>query len=82
LTMGTILPSVFLSGYVFSVDSMPWLFGYMSQLVPATWLIDAARTVILRGGGWAELWRHSLVLWSMALTMLAFATFKFRKQLT
>jgi ABC-2 type transport system permease protein len=81
LTMGTILPSVFLSGYVFSVDSMPWVFRYLSQFVPATWLIDAARTVILRGGGWGELWRHSLVLWSMALAMLVVGTFKFRKQL-
>jgi ABC-2 type transport system permease protein len=82
LTMGTVLPSVFLSGYVFSIDSMPWLFGYVSQVVPATWLIDAARTVILRGGGWGELWRHSLVLWIMAVAMLALGSFKFRKQLT
>jgi ABC-2 type transport system permease protein len=81
LTMGTILPSVFLSGYVFSTDSMPWLFGHLSQFVPATWLIDAARSVILRGGGWSELWQHSLVLWSMALAMLVFGTFKFRRQL-
>ena len=61
---------------------MPWPFGYLSQVVPATWLIDAARGVILRGGGWGDLWRHGLVLWTMALAMLAFGTFKFRKQLT
>jgi ABC-2 type transport system permease protein len=81
LTMGTLLPSMFLSGYVFTTDSMPEVFGYVSQILPATWLIDAARTVILRGGGWAELWQHSLVLWAMALAMLAFGTWKFRKQL-
>jgi ABC-2 type transport system permease protein len=82
LTMGTILPSVFLSGYVFSIDSMPWPFPYVSQVVPAAWLIDAARGVILRGVGWGDLWRHGLVLWTMALAMLAFGSFKFRKQLT
>jgi ABC-2 type transport system permease protein len=81
LTMGTILPSVFLSGYVFSTDSMPWFFGYLSQFVPATWLIDAARGVILRGAGWGELWPHTLALWSMAVAMLVFGTIKFRKQL-
>jgi ABC-2 type transport system permease protein len=81
LTMGTLLPSVFLSGYVFSTDSMPWVFGYLAQFIPTTWLIDAARCVILRGGGWAELWQHSLVLWSMAVAMLLFGTFRFRKQL-
>src|ERR1051326_775319 len=82
LTMGTILPSVFLSCYVCSIDSMPKFFGYVAQFVPATWLIDAARTVILRGGGWHELGWHALVLWVMAAATLAFGTFKFRKQLT
>ncbi len=81
LTMGTILPSVFLSGYVFSTDSMPWFFGYVSKVVPATWLIDAARGVILRGAGWGELWQHALVLWTMAVAMLVVGTIKFRKQL-
>jgi ABC-2 type transport system permease protein len=80
LVMGTMLPSVFLSGYVFPVESMPAVFGYAARLVPTTWLIDAARCVILRGGGWAELWPHAVVLWAMALGMLAFTAVKFRKR--
>ena len=80
LTIGTILPSVFLSGYVFPADSMPVFFSYLSQVIPTTWLIDAARGVILRGAGWAELWRHSLVLWGMALAMVVACGFRFRKQ--
>jgi ABC-2 type transport system permease protein len=34
----------------------------VAQIFPTTWLIDAARGVILRGAGWAELWVHSVVL--------------------
>jgi ABC-2 type transport system permease protein len=79
MAMGTILPAVFLSGYVFPADSMPTFFGYLSKLVPATWLIDAARGVILRGAGQADLWRHALVLWAMALATLAFSSLKFHK---
>jgi ABC-2 type transport system permease protein len=82
MAMGTILPSVFLSGYVFPMDSMPAFFRCLGQLVPATWLIDAARGVILRGAGHAELWRHALVLWTMALVSLTFSSLRFRKQLT
>ncbi len=81
LTMGTLLPSIFLSGYVFPLDSMPWFFWYIAQLVPTTWMIDAARGVILRGAGWQELRLHSVVLWGMALGMLALSTLKFRKRL-
>jgi ABC-2 type transport system permease protein len=80
MAMGTILPSVFLSGYVFPADSMPAFFRYLGDLVPATWLIDAARGVILRGAGQADLWPHALVLWAMALAILARCSLKFRKQ--
>jgi ABC-2 type transport system permease protein len=82
MTMGTLLPSIFLSGYVFPLDSMPWFFRWLSQVIPTTWLIDAARGVILRGAGWAELWPHATVLWAMAAIMLVLSTLRFHKQLT
>jgi ABC-2 type transport system permease protein len=81
LTFGTLLPSIFLSGYVFPLDSMPEFFRRVADFIPSTWLIDASRSVILRGGGWSELWLHSLVLWAMALGIILFSTLKFRKQL-
>jgi ABC-2 type transport system permease protein len=82
MTMGTVLPAVFLSGYVFPYTSMPTVFRGVANLVPATWLIDAARCVILRGGGWPELWHHSLVLWLMAVATLTASALRFRKRLT
>jgi ABC-2 type transport system permease protein len=81
MAMGTVLPSIFLSGYVFPTDSMPRFFWYVSQAIPTTWLIDAARGVILRGAGWSELWLHAVVLWGMALGVIAFSTLRFRKRL-
>ena len=82
LSMGTMMPSIFLSGYVFPLDSMPAPFYYLALAIPTTWMIDAARGVILRGAGWEELRMHSLVLWSMALGILIFSTLKFRKRLS
>ena len=81
MAMGTVIPSIFLSGYVFPLDSMPLFFRYVAQLLPTTWLIDAARGVILRGAGWAELWLHGVVLSLMAVLMLVAAGLKFRKTL-
>jgi ABC-2 type transport system permease protein len=81
MAMGTMMPSIFLSGYVFPLDSMPRFFWYVAQVFPTTWLIDASRGVILRGAGWAELRTHAVVLWSMAVTVLAFSILKFRKRL-
>lgn len=79
--IGTVLPSIFLSGYVFPVDSMPAFFYYLAQFIPTTWMIDASRGVILRGGGWQELGQHALVLWIMAIVTLILSSMKFRKQL-
>jgi ABC-2 type transport system permease protein len=80
MAMATVIPSIFLSGYVFPLDSMPRPFWCLSQLIPTTWLIDAARGVILRGAGWPELWKHVLVLGSMAIAMLLLSTQRFRKR--
>jgi ABC-2 type transport system permease protein len=60
---------------------MPVFFRYVAQALPTTWLIDAARGVILRGAGWGELWPHFLVLWAMAILMLLVSMLKFHKRL-
>jgi ABC-2 type transport system permease protein len=82
MVIGTVMPCIFLSGYIFPVDSMPWIFRQASYILPTTWQVDAARGVILRGAGWAELWPHCLALWVMALVLLTLATLKFQKRLT
>jgi ABC-2 type transport system permease protein len=81
IAMGTFLPSIFLSGYVFPIDSMPWPLPYVAFFFHTTWMIDASRSVILRGGGWAELWQHAAVLWTMATVALVFGSFQLRKRL-
>lgn len=82
LSMGTVIPSIFLSGYVFPVESMPPFFWYLAYCIPTTWMIDASRGVILRGAGWTELRDHSLVLAGMAIGLLTMATTQFHKRLT
>lgn len=82
MAMGTVIPSIFLSGYIFPTDSMPIPFWILSQLIPTTWMVDASRGVILRGAGWAELGRNAVILWTMAVLSLSVSTKRFRKQLT
>ncbi len=82
LVMGTVMPSIFLSGYVFPVDSMPWVFQQIALAVPTTWLIDASRGVILRGAGWRDLWPHAAVLWTMAAVVLTISALRFHKKVS
>ncbi|MCC6708234.1 MAG: ABC transporter permease [Gammaproteobacteria bacterium] len=81
LGMMSILPSIFLSGYIFPRDTMPLLFYGMSYLVPATYMVDIARGVILRGAGLAELWGDALVLAVMGLVILLLAARRFQRMI-
>lgn len=81
LGMMTILPSIFLSGYIFPRDTMPTLFYLISYLVPATYMVDIARGVILRGAGLAELWSNALVLFLFGVVVLLLAARRFTRMI-
>jgi ABC-2 type transport system permease protein len=78
-SMSIMLPTIFLSGYVFPRDNMPLLFYWMSHAVPATYMIDTFRGIILRGAGFVELWTNALVLFLMGVAVLLIAAKRFGK---
>lgn len=80
--MGSVLPCVFLSGYIFPTESMPWILQPISKILPTTWMIDAARGIILRGAGWKELWFNACILTIMALIVIILAAIQFKKRAT
>ena len=79
LSMGTILPSVFLSGYIFLIENMPLPFQWISQLIPATYYIRILRGIVLRGAGMADLWREALILTLMGCGAILLAARLFVK---
>lgn len=79
MTFGTLLPSIFLSGYIFPIDSMPVFFQWVSKLIPATYLIEVSRGIILRGAGLRELWTQAIVLTCMGVFLILVSTLRFRR---
>jgi ABC-2 type transport system permease protein len=80
LSMGTILPSVFLSGYIFLIENMPPFFKGISRLIPATYYIQILRGIVLRGAGIRELWAEAMVLTVMGCGSTLLAARLFVKQ--
>jgi ABC-2 type transport system permease protein len=78
-SMTLMLPSIFLSEYVFPRETMPLIFYGMSYLVPATYMIDIFRGIILRGAGLAQLWPQALALVVMGVTVLLIAARRFSR---
>jgi ABC-2 type transport system permease protein len=80
-SMGIMLPSIFLSGYIFPLDNMPWIFYLMSFFVPATYMMQISRGIILRGAGFGDLWINAVVLLAMGVAALLVAARNFKKMI-
>jgi len=79
--VGTMLPTMLLSGFIFPIESMPWPLRAISTVVPARWFVLVARSIMLKGVGLSYLWRPSLVLLAMALVLLTASTRAFHERL-
>ncbi|HTO72351.1 MAG TPA: ABC transporter permease [Gemmatimonadales bacterium] len=79
--VGTMLPTMLLSGFIFPIESMPTILQWVSQIVPARWFVSIARGIMLKGIGLSYLWRETLVLAGMALFLLVMSARSFRVRL-
>jgi ABC-2 type transport system permease protein len=80
--IGTMLPTMLLSGFIFPLESMPVPLQIVSNIVPARWFVEIARSIMLKGIGLDYLWRETLVLVGMATVLLLIATRSFSERLT
>jgi ABC-2 type transport system permease protein len=80
-TMSSMLPSMLLSGFIFPIENMPLPLRVISNLVPARYLVDALRGVLLRGNGFGELWHDTLALAIFAAFVITVATKRFKREL-
>jgi ABC-2 type transport system permease protein len=79
--VGTMLPTMLLSGFIFPLESLPWPLQAVSFIVPARWFVTVARSIMLKGVGLAYLWRETAVLLAMAVALLTLSTFSFKERL-
>jgi ABC-2 type transport system permease protein len=79
--MGTQLPSVMLSGFIFPISSMPQKAQWLTYIIPATHFIKILRAIFLKGSGFSLLWQPSLILFVIGLSMLLLCSARFKKEL-
>lgn len=79
--LGTMLPTMILSGFIFPVESMPLPLQVLSNIVPAKWFVIIARGIMLKGIGLEYLWDETLVLAGMTAVLLTLATRSFSARL-
>ncbi len=75
--LATLLPSVMISGFLFSIKNMPQVLQWLSYVVPARYFVTVIRGIMLKGAGWDVLVWQGLGLLVLMFVMLTIATRKF-----
>ncbi len=79
--LGTMLPNVLLSGFIFPLESMPAPLQWISYVIPGRWFVAIARGIMLKGIGLEYVWRETLFLAAMAAVLLAASVRSFHERL-
>jgi ABC-2 type transport system permease protein len=74
-----LLPSIFLSGYIFPVEGLPKVLYAIGRVLPATHMIAIMRGVVLREAGPIQLLPNVLALIAISMTLVWMSARRFRK---
>ncbi|MEB3206196.1 MAG: ABC transporter permease [Vampirovibrionales bacterium] len=81
LSVGLLLPSLLLSGFVFPIDPMPIFIKVISYALPITYYLEIIRGVIIKGIGASDLWFQVLILTAMSIILIGTSIARFNKRL-
>ena len=76
-----IIPSILLSGFIFSRENMPPVMNAIGYFIPLTYFLEILRGIILRGAGLMQLWYNVIPLLLYGIVILWFAIKRFKKQI-
>jgi len=76
--MGMMLPTLLLTGFMFPLENMPWIFQALSHILPSRYYYIIIKAVMLKGLGFSYVWKETLILAGMALLLLFVALKRFK----
>lgn len=79
--LASFLPAMMLSGFIFDLNSVPWVVRAISTVLPATYYVELLQTLFLAGNVWALVVKDCVVLAVFAVGLLMLARAKTRKEL-
>jgi ABC-2 type transport system permease protein len=77
-----LLPSIFLSGYIFPVAGLPRVLYWIGRMLPATHMIDVMRGAVLRDAGPIEMLPSVLALLAISILLITLSVRRVRKLTT
>jgi len=81
-SFGIQLPSMILSGFIFPRINMPPVVYWIGNIIPVTYFIEITRGIILKGVGFAALWRYIWPMMVLSIVFFSASVVTFRKHLS
>ncbi len=81
LTFLTLLPSVFLSGFIYPIAAMPVFLQIVGSLIPLTYFLIVVRSIVIKGVDISLLMPQITTLVIFGAVLLTLASLRFRKRL-
>ena len=81
ITMFTLMPSIFLSGFFFPLAAMPDILQWISHLVPLRYFLVITRGIVLKGVGMEAIYPEVIALSIFAVVVMSAAALRFKKRL-
>lgn len=79
--MGMMLPTILFTGFMFPIENMPLPLRIISNIVPSRWYYIIVKSIMIKGMGFASIWKETLILFSMTILLLGISFKKFKIRL-
>jgi ABC-2 type transport system permease protein len=79
--MAMLLPTVLFSGFMFPLENMPIPLQVVANILPSKWYYIIVKAIMIKGLGFASIWREVLILSVMTLFLLLVSFKKFKRRL-
>jgi ABC-2 type transport system permease protein len=80
-TWMTLLPAIFLSGFLFPLEAMPVVLRWISYVIPLRYYLVIIRALLLKGVGAAAIQNEIIALALFGVIIMGAAALRFRKRL-
>ncbi len=76
-----LLPTILLSGFIFPIENMPEILQWFAALIPPKYFIIILKNIMIKGTGFAYVWKETLILTGMTVFFIGLSAKKFKIRL-
>lgn len=79
--MAMLMPTLLFTGFLFPLENMPMPLQIVANFLPSKWYYIIVKSVMIKGLGWASVWKEILILMGMTTFLVVLSVKKFKIRL-